>query len=44
MKNNPTIKGTIDKCAQSYYYVINIPTRPLPQGKLNYGGFFILGR
>lgn len=34
----------VDKFVDSYqyhcYYNSNIPTRPLPQGRLNYGGFF----
>jgi hypothetical protein len=31
---------TIDIGKYKYYIKSNIPVRPLPKGKLNYGGFF----
>jgi hypothetical protein len=34
---------TIDIGRMMYYSKDNIPVRPLPKGKLNYDGFFILG-
>jgi len=33
----------IDIFHNKCYIVDNIPARPLPQGMLNYGGFFIWG-
>ena len=35
---------TIDNSIIMYYIEYNIPARPLPKGKLNYGGFFIWGK
>ena len=33
----------IDIFHNMFYSIYNIPAKPLPQGMLNYGGFFILG-
>jgi hypothetical protein len=44
MTNSIITTTTVDNRQQPYYHEFNIPTRPLPQGMLNYGGFFFIRR